>query len=77
MTEGQIQVRQIFGKTYRRSRAEARVQMHQIFGQTYPRTRSSIMHQRSTPRNLRKQALNGTTGKMEAMIAVPANLTAN
>ena len=77
MTSGQIQVRHISGKTNRMSRAEARKQMHQILAQTYPRTRSSIMPRRSTIRNLQKQALNGATGKMEAMIAVPANLTAN
>ena len=73
MSRGQIQVRQIAGKTNRMSRAEVRMQMHHIVGQTYPRTRISKMPRRSTIRNLRKQALNGTTGKMEAMIAVPAN----
>ena len=77
MSEGQILVRQISGKTNRMNRAEVRMQMHQIVGQTFPRTRASIMPRRSTIRNLRKQALNGTTGKMEAMIAVPANSTAN
>ena len=77
MTEGQILVRQISGKTNRMSRAEVRRQMHQIVGQTFPRTRISIMPRKSTRRNLRKQTINGTTGTIPATMAVPANLIAN